>query len=78
MPRNRAERRHHHFRMRNKTRNFVANSNWFHTEGIEYEVCRRTENRKKCSCVLCGNPRKHFNEPTKQEMIWELRENDSY
>jgi len=24
-------------------------------------------NRKACSCFMCGNPRKHFNEPTIQE-----------
>lgn len=32
--------------------------------------------RKPCSCWMCGNPRKFFNEKTKQEIIWESVENE--
>ena len=28
---------------------------------------------KKCSCYMCGNPRKFFNEKTKQEIDSELK-----
>lgn len=31
---------------------------------------------KNCSCPMCGNPRRHFNEPTLQERRAALRERD--
>jgi len=30
------------------------------------------KNRKLCSCHMCGNPRKHFGEQTRQEKLKEL------
>ena len=44
-------------------------------------------NRKPCSCYMCGNPRKHFGELTRQELMimsesvlardWETPEEDA-
>ncbi len=29
-----------------------------------------------CSCWMCGNPRKHFDEKTRQEKIWDNKFSD--
>jgi len=51
-----AENRHHHNRMVRRLKNSYLDETW-------------AETRKPCSCYMCGNPRKHFKELTKQEKI---------
>lgn len=78
MPRTRAERRHHHQRMRQRTENFLDFKFYkeFDAQAFDHQVCRRTETRKPCSCEMCGNPRKHWKERTLQEKIADLRGQD--
>jgi hypothetical protein len=41
---------------------------WMHNDSEIYNRARRKANHMKdCSCYMCGNPRKHFNETTVQE-----------
>jgi hypothetical protein len=77
MTRTRAERRHHHFRVRHKTEDFLKAQYPMDEDRIDFMVCRRAENRQSCSCPLCGNPRKHFNEKTRQEYLADLYEKES-
>ena len=78
MPRTRAERRHHHNRMKKRTEEFVDLQWHKDREPEEFAkiVCKRAENRQKCSCHMCGNPRKHWKDKTLQEKIAELKEQD--
>ena len=58
--RSRAERRHHHQRMLNKVKTFSLYQNYFWSEENKLEHQKRmAENRKPCSCHMCGNPRHH-------------------
>ena len=66
--RSRAERRHHHDRMKQKVSRFHWIKNWFGSkESREEHIRQMTETRKPCSCYMCGNPRKHWNDITIQE-----------
>jgi hypothetical protein len=72
MPRNRAERRHHEKRIREKVRTFltdVIHMNKWLREDDDFEkiVCKRAQAKQPCSCYMCGNPRKHFKEKTMRE-----------
>lgn len=66
--RSRAERRHHHQRMLNKVKTFslYQSYRWPEEEKIKHQK-RMAETRKSCSCYMCGNPRKHWNDMTIQE-----------
>lgn len=57
--RTRAERRHHHKRMLDKVKNFVMYKfgGWSEEEKARHQK-KTAENRKPCSCWMCGNPRK--------------------
>lgn len=60
MSKSRAERRHHHQRMLNKVKKFSLYQNYFWSEEDKIQHQKRmAENRKPCSCHMCGNPRKH-------------------
>jgi len=78
MARTRAERRHHHNRMKKRTEEFRDLDYYRETDPEKFaeQVCRRAENRQRCSCHMCGNPRKHWKEKTLQEKIAELKEQD--
>jgi len=70
MVRTRAERRHHHKRMLDKVRNFTYlkyMKDNFTQEEYEKYINKLVENRKSCSCWMCGNPRKYTKEKTLQE-----------
>ena len=59
--RTRAERRHHHNRMKKKTESFLT-LKWYadnQEEKFKKLVNRLCENRKICSCEMCGNPRRN-------------------
>lgn len=70
MSRTRSERRHHHQRMIDKVKTFRWMSPEFYhgeEEQRQKHIKKMAENRKKCSCHMCGNPRKMFKEDTMQE-----------
>jgi hypothetical protein len=46
----------------------------FYAEGGEYEKTL-IKTRVPCSCPMCGNPRKHFGEQTRQERKITIDEN---
>ena len=70
--RTRAERRHHRNRIRNKVKDYQS-IRWRKEDPANYEhnVNLLTETRALCSCHMCGNPRKHWNEKTMQEKRFE-------
>ena len=63
-----AIRRHHRDRIKTKTRAIAVGYMW---EGrdIDAYVQSHWQNRAKCSCPMCGNPRRHFGEVTRQESV---------
>jgi hypothetical protein len=56
----RAERRAHSRRM--KTRAIRA-------RGGRTEAIKEADHLASCSCWMCGNPRRYFGEPTRQELL---------
>lgn len=70
-----AYRRHHRQRMleraKRKLRDWGDDPVW-----IEQSALRWADNLAKCSCYMCGNPRRHFNELTFQEQRSKLNEKD--
>ena len=42
--------------------------NWINEKAI-----REGDIRTKCSCPMCGNPRKHFDEKTKAEILFDQK-----
>lgn len=56
MRRTRAERRHHHRRMKNKVKKYDIVTQW-PSEYTEDRASRYAETRKPCSCDMCRNPR---------------------
>lgn len=76
MPKSRAERRHHHHRMLGRAREIAhmqGLDDWFTKEQFEKHIRYIAENRKKCSCYMCGNPRRTFKQKTMQEMRFEAQ-----
>jgi len=70
MNRSRAERRHHHERMLNRTRKFECVNGmqeWFSLTDFEKRIRQLAENRKACSCWMCGNERRYWKQKTMQE-----------
>lgn len=66
----RAERRSQQARVRAKMRRYIAS--WNHhgksdPEWVERTAAKMANHGKLCSCYMCGNPRRHFDEPTIQE-----------
>lgn len=57
---NRAKRRFHSQRMKNKA---ILLSKIYEIPNLKYI----SDHLKACSCSMCGNPRKYFNEKTLQE-----------
>lgn len=60
MSRSRGERRHHHDRMIDRVRKFswLQPKPWDSPDyDIEKHIKKVAENRKKCSCEMCCNPR---------------------
>ena len=73
--RTRAYRRHHDARMvqraKRKFKQWGEYDDW-----IEWLAPRFADNMAKCSCESCGNPRRHFNQLTLQELRSRLNELD--
>lgn len=81
----RAVRRHHRERLINKYINYIKcrygydvpnrNSSYYPNTWEEmflarYELARNTfDNFKKCSCHMCGNPRKFYKDKTLKEKL---------
>lgn len=66
----RAERRSQQERIRAKMRRYIAS--WNHhgkdsPEWVARTAAKMANHGKLCSCYMCGNPRRHFDEPTIQE-----------
>ncbi len=54
----RALRRHHNKRMRDRTKRMF--NRWGHTEKeMDGVICKWYNNITRCSCYMCGNPRKY-------------------
>ena len=48
------------------------------TEHLRHHMLRHEDTTTQCSCAMCGNPRKYFNEKTMQEKRFDesSKEND--
>ena len=61
--------------MLNKTRRFECVNGmqeWFNQDMFEKRIRQLAENRKACSCWMCGNPRRNFKDSlTMQEKKFE-------
>ena len=63
MGKSRADRRHHHQRMIDKVETFRWMSPEFYhgeEEQRQKHIKKMAENRKKCSCGMCCNPRRSW------------------
>ena len=74
--RDRAYRRHHNARMLQRAKRKL--SEWNGPEWAELAASRWADNMAKCSCYMCGNPRRYFNQLTFQEIRSKLLERDCY
>lgn len=61
----RAERRHHYERMKAKARRVECMRYMPRTDDRTLGIAANTG--KRCSCYMCGNPRRHFRERTMRE-----------
>lgn len=69
----RAQRRHHYQRLKKKEWNKARAAGWRTDEkSISKSV---SVHGAGCSCHMCGNPRKYWNEKTQQEKRADLDEN---
>lgn len=65
-----SERRHHEKRLKDKVKNII--SGWFSKEPTKEQIGKSySVHSSKCSCPVCGNPRKHFDSKTLQEKRFE-------
>ena len=67
----RAERRKQEFRKKQKAKKILKNSWSYAPEMITDRRIGLTASThgKKCSCHICGNPRKYWKEKTRQEIL---------
>ena len=68
MSRGLAIKRHHNSRIKTKTKQILERL-WVIDEEVSASEIGRcaSVHCKGCSCFMCGNPRRHFNEKTIQE-----------
>lgn len=69
----RGTRRHHHKRLMNNRKHYYGGlNNYFIGKRTKDEETRLlniwARTAQVCSCYMCGNPRKHWNELTRQEV----------
>ena len=73
--RNRAYRRHTEERQKKRVKRYIKET-WSRTCGDLSQDPKRIGKQAHihglCSCAMCGNPRKYFNEKTKQEPIADI------
>lgn len=71
-PQGRAMRRHHLARIKHKRTDLVINI--YHLELTvaerRHQVGTLANSGTRCSCWMCGNPRRYFKEKTHQEKSW--------
>ena len=66
-------RRHHSQRIKNRVKHIWLNIwrdryyNEMDKDELVKSISTHSTTRKRCSCYMCGNERKHFNELTLQE-----------
>lgn len=64
----RSLRRHHAERIKQRIRKQRIHCySWLSNLDDPRQVGRLAHTRKPCSCWMCGNPRRYFNEPTWRE-----------
>ncbi len=63
-----ALRRHHRLRLLARARNSVVASSFEPGPEREHFAVRHSENPAKCSCWMCGNPRKWSGMPSLREI----------
>ena len=67
----RALRRWHELRLFQKRKGYWGGAAVPEYKQIDDLKMKRVVNTPKpCSCFMCGNPRKHYKEKTKQELMW--------
>ena len=66
----RAVRRHHLARLKNSRKHYFV-VNWW--DDVDKRLGVISQYPKKCSCPMCGNPRKWLNERTISEMRDDFR-----
>ena len=70
----RAIRRHHYQRMKAKAE-WVLKNMWGHKTLDDRQIGIAVSTHcKSCSCPMCGNPRRYFNELTVQEKKYGIRQ----
>jgi len=67
--REKAWRRHQEEKKKSKTQLIFKFGNWWPPNDNNFKrlIGIRSHSPKLCSCWMCGNPRKYFNEKTVQE-----------
>ena len=63
------KRRHHIERLKRRWHRILANE-WYDLLDLADDdvfLARRAVTHTPCSCPMCGNPRRHFGQPTIQE-----------
>ena len=73
-------RRNDKFRRRRSKRKqlLISNDDWgfesreVFVRWVEERSAREGDLRSPCSCQMCGNPRRHFDEKTKAEVLFEM------
>lgn len=69
MYRTRPFRRHNFFKLRKRAKLIADTQQPFQSENHKTEwIVRNSDNLACCSCTDCGNPRKHFNKQSLQEI----------
>jgi hypothetical protein len=63
--RSRAIRRHHEERMKRRVQKYYSGAH----RGDPRRIGILAHSRQLCSCFMCGNPRKWWNEPTRHEKL---------
>lgn len=68
----RALRRHHRDRMLRRTLRSLVMRDWYtqpDANELRQRALRWYNNLKKCSCYMCGNPRRYEGYRTRQELL---------
>lgn len=70
-----AKRRHDRGRMISRAKRIMRSWSSSSDSWVEWAACRWANNMKKCSCDMCGNPRKLYG-PTVQELRFDQGDSD--
>lgn len=70
----RSIRRHHKERLKEKRKDYCSNDLWNEEEQEERCLCISIDTPKRCSCWMCGNPRRYMKGKEKYT-IQELKHN---